>query len=77
MTTELKESELPANAMMVTLLGHAMVSVADCAKCQFSAHPKTEMTLAAYLQYWEAHDCTAPDPDSQNLLYLKDWHFIQ
>lgn len=53
------------------MLGHAKVSIADCNKCHFSTHPKTEMTLAEYLQYWQAHDAC-----NTNLLYLKDWHFI-
>ena len=36
--------------------GHAKVSVANCNRCHFSTHPKTETTFAKYLQYWQQHN---------------------
>lgn len=42
------------------------------------------MTLAEYLEYWQSHDYEVASQDSKlsenhddQLLYLKDWHFVQ
>ena len=57
------------------IVGHAKVSVADCTKCHFSTHPKIEMTLREFVEYWESFDHTSCV--DRKLLYLKDWHFSQ
>ena len=69
--------------MLASLLGCARVSVADCTRCEFSTHPKTEMLLKEYLLYWQSH-ALACDQNAdmtplaeQQKLYLKDWHFVK
>ena len=32
--------------------GDAVVPAADCSRVEYSAHPKTEMTLREYVKYW-------------------------
>lgn len=68
--------------------GPARVPVADCTQCRFSSHPKTEMLLCEYMDYWQSHDHAnqSSHPNSspcdqlssngraKKLLYLKDWH---
>ena len=56
--------------------GDAKVSVADCTRCYFSTHPKTEMTVMEFLKYWKSHDHKDANCKDDRLLYLKDWHFI-
>ena len=67
--------------MGICIPGHAIVSVADCMKNHFSTHQKTDMTLAEYLEYWQAHQSEGCQKGlstiGDQLLYLKDWHFTQ
>lgn len=49
------------------------VPIANCNKIYFNSHEKCEMTFAEFLDYWQKqHD--ANDGETQDLLYLKDWH---
>ena len=56
------------------LVGTATAPVANCKEKEFSSHPKQDMTLKDYLDYWEDYrDRGYPETDP--CLYLKDWHF--
>ncbi len=69
--------------------GNVQVSVANCTQCKFSTHPKTEMALKEYLEYWQSHASAHPACDDNiattsltqqrcdEKLYLKDWHFVK
>jgi hypothetical protein len=39
----------------------------------YGAGQRQEMSLAEYASWWRRHK--AGEPDAQQLLYLKDWHF--
>ncbi|XP_052812566.1 2-oxoglutarate and iron-dependent oxygenase JMJD4-like isoform X2 [Mya arenaria] len=56
--------------------GDAVVPVADCKVEQYSSHPKREMTLNEYLDYWQEYQAKDYPPDLP-CLYLKDWHFTK
>lgn len=61
------------------LLGDYVVPVADCGREQFSAHPKSEMKMADYLQYWSSvmKEGGERSISVEGLLYLKDWHLAK
>ena len=63
------------------MLGHQTVPVADCAREQFSAHPKSEMKMTDYLSYWgelmKKHKEENGGDGGHRLLYLKDWHLAR
>ena len=56
--------------------GDAVVPVADCSREEYSAHPKTEMTLREYVHYWSSK-VTEDKNSTADLKYLKDWHFVK
>jgi hypothetical protein len=58
------------------LQGEAIVPVANCGQEQFSSHPKKDMLLSEYLDYWENYRSEGY-PGNQPCLYLKDWHFTK
>lgn len=66
---------------MHVLSGDYTVPVADCGREQFSAHPKSEMTMADYLKYWSSlllnEGGGQSDSAGGGLLYLKDWHLAK
>lgn len=49
------------------------VPIANCNKVYFNSHEKFEMPFADFLLYWRNRIATV-ECDSNNLLYLKDWH---
>ncbi len=63
--------------------------VADCARQEFTDQKRSEMTVKEFVEYWQAHHQLSnkahkeEDFDSsswkmtQDLLYLKDWHFVK
>ena len=55
-------------------IGDAVAPVADCSREEFCAHPKSEMRVADYLDYWKAYAANGYSQD-ESCLYLKDWHF--
>ena len=54
--------------------GSGTAPVANCKEEQYSAHPKQDMTLTEYIDYWEDYRARGY-PESDPCLYLKDWHF--
>lgn len=60
------------------LLGDYTVPVADCRLEQFSSHPKSEMKMADFLNYWQSLARPQGEADcTKKLLYLKDWHLAR
>lgn len=53
------------------------VPVANCSKQQFNAHEKSEISLHKYLDWWEKYIASNHSLNSEDLLYLKDWHLQQ
>lgn len=53
--------------MRVTCAGDARVPVADCTQCRFSAHPKVEMLLSEFMQYWQTLPLSASGPHHPKL----------
>ena len=54
--------------------------MADCAREQFSAHPKSEMKMSDYLTYWSELMKKREQQEEDEpckLLYLKDWHLAR
>ncbi|CAL1539742.1 unnamed protein product, partial [Lymnaea stagnalis] len=56
--------------------GETTAPVADCNAQEFSAHPKTEMTVKNFLLYWQELRLQGYPIDGK-CLYLKDWHFAK
>ena len=56
------------------IIGDAVAPVADCSKEEFAAHPKSDMRVADYLDYWRDYAANG-HPQDGSCLYLKDWHF--
>ena len=67
--------------------GDCVVPVANCSLEHFSTHPKTDMKLSDYLDYWgilcKEQREEGADGGGENgsgmrkLLYLKDWHLAR
>lgn len=49
------------------------VPIANCSKVYFNSHEKTEITFGQFIDYWQ-HQVQADERESNELLYLKDWH---
>ena len=56
--------------------GASRVPVADCCRQEFSSHVVSEMSLADYIIYWKSHHDNK-GCQTNELLYLKDWHFVR
>ena len=71
--------------------GSAKVPVADCSQVEFSTHSKSEMRFSDYGAYWKTlinaertrqslgtgTSCREERGQCNELLYLKDWHFVR
>lgn len=49
------------------------VPIANCSKVYFNSHEKSEMKFVDFVNYWQ-NQIQQNDSQSNNLLYLKDWH---
>ncbi|KAI8775823.1 2-oxoglutarate and iron-dependent oxygenase JMJD4 isoform X2 [Biomphalaria glabrata] len=67
------EDGSPNFNFLVENYGETTASVADCNKQEFSTHPKTDMLVKNYINYWQEQKFQAKT--KEKCLYLKDWHF--
>ncbi|XP_014282323.1 2-oxoglutarate and iron-dependent oxygenase JMJD4 [Halyomorpha halys] len=54
--------------------GNASVPVANCNEKYYNSHAKTTMLFRDFISYWHKY---TRFPDSNQCLYLKDWHFLR
>ncbi|XP_045179491.2 2-oxoglutarate and iron-dependent oxygenase JMJD4-like [Mercenaria mercenaria] len=70
------ENHTPNYTFLRALFGDAIVPVANCKQEQYSSHPKQDILLSEYLDYWEKYRVDGY-PEDEPRLYLKDWHFTK
>lgn len=60
----------------IFLSGSATGPIANCNQEEYASHPKSEMTLAEFIDYLEDYK-QSEYPQDKPCLYLKDWHFVR
>ena len=72
----LRSTTTSTSAQFIPLLGAVECCVANCGQEEYNTHPKSDMTVDAYIEYIRCYQQQGY-PANMDCLYLKDWHFTK